>query len=134
MIVELNDGAEYTVAELCRALSLNPSSYYKWKKREKSASEILNGEILAEMINIYEEHNKTYGYRRIMDEYNETLGHSTTRNDSIVWQSLQDYRRSFAARSQLTNTIQKNRSQKTYWQETLLQNTQTKNGSQMSQK
>lgn len=74
MIVELNDGAEYTVAELCHALSLNPSSYYKWKKREKSASEILNGEILAEMINIYEEHNKTYGYRRIMDEYNETHG------------------------------------------------------------
>lgn len=75
MIVELNDGAEYTVAELCRALSLNPSSYYKWKKREKSASEILNGEILAEMINIYEEHNKTYGYRRIMDEYNEKRFH-----------------------------------------------------------
>lgn len=74
MIVELNDGAEYTVAELCRALSLNPSSYYKWKEREKSASEILNGEILAEMINIYENHNKTYGYRRIMDEYNETHG------------------------------------------------------------
>lgn len=74
MIVELNDGAEYTVAELCRALSLNPSSYYKWKKREKSASEILNEKILAEMINIYEEHNKTYGYRRIMDEYNETHG------------------------------------------------------------
>lgn len=133
MIVELNDGAEYTVAELCRALSLNPSSYYKWKKREKSASEILNGEILAEMINIYEEHNKTYGYRRIMDEYNETPG--TQYNEKRFHRlSLQDYRRSFAARSQLTNTIQKNRSQKTYWQETLLQNTQTKNGSQMSQK
>lgn len=26
------------------------------------------------MIVIYEEHNKTYGYRRIMDEYNETHG------------------------------------------------------------
>lgn len=74
MIVELNDEAEYTIAELCHALSLNPSSYYKWKKREKSASEILNGEILAEMVTIYENHNKTYGYRRIMDEYNETHG------------------------------------------------------------
>lgn len=32
VIVELNDGAEYTVAELCRALSLNPSSYYKMEE------------------------------------------------------------------------------------------------------
>lgn len=64
----------YTTAELCRALALNPASYYKWKKHKKSAREILNEEILVEMITIYEEHNKTYGYRRIMDEYNKVHG------------------------------------------------------------
>lgn len=130
MIVELNDGAEYTVAELCRALSLNPSSYYKWKKREKSASEILNEKILAEMVTIYEEHNKTYGYRRIMDEYNET--HGTQYNEKRFHRLAK--LAGLQAIIRRKKPAQKNRSQKTYWQETLLQNTQTKNGSQMSQK
>ena len=73
-IAELKEEMDYTVAELCRALSLPPASYYKWKKRKKSAHELENEQILSEMITIYKEHNKTYGYRRIMDEYNETYG------------------------------------------------------------
>ena len=68
MIVQLSEEMQYTVAELCRALSLNPSSYYKWKKREKSVHELENEQVLSEMVTIYEAHNKTYGYRRIMDE------------------------------------------------------------------
>lgn len=73
-IVELKDERHYTVAELCRALFLNPGSYYKWKNREKSPHELENEQILSEMVTIYEAHNKTYGYRRIMDEYNEIHG------------------------------------------------------------
>ena len=73
-IVELKDERHYTVAELCRALFLNPGSYYKWKNREKSPHELENEKILSEMVTIYEAHNKTYGYRRIMDEYNEIHG------------------------------------------------------------
>ena len=62
----------YAITELCDILDLNRSSYYKWTHRTKSRSAIENEALLHNIGMIYAEHNGTYGYRRIADEYNET--------------------------------------------------------------
>lgn len=62
----------YSISEICDILDLNRSSYYKWTHRTKSSSELENEALLHDIGMIYAEHNGTYGYRRIADEYNET--------------------------------------------------------------
>ena len=62
----------YAIAELCDILKLNRSSYYKWTHRVKSSHEAENEALLHEIGLVYAEHNGTYGYRRIADEYNAT--------------------------------------------------------------
>lgn len=62
----------YAVTEICDILNLNRSSYYKWVHRVKSRSELENEVLLHDISMIYAEHNGTYGYRRIADEYNAT--------------------------------------------------------------
>lgn len=62
----------YAVTEICDILALNRSSYYNWTHRVKSSREEENEALLHEIGLIYAEHNGTYGYRRIEDEYNET--------------------------------------------------------------
>ena len=64
----------YAVLEICNILDLNRSSYYKWIHRAKSSRELENEALLHDIGMIYAEHNGTYGYRRIADEYNETHG------------------------------------------------------------
>ncbi len=72
----------YAVTEICDILNLNCSSYYKWTHRSKSSSELENEALLHDIGLIYAEHNGTYGYRRIADEYNAT--HEKQYNP-IVW-------------------------------------------------
>ena len=62
----------YAVTEICDILELNRSSYYNWTHHTKSNKEIENEALLHEIGVIYAEHNGTYGYRRIADEYNAT--------------------------------------------------------------
>ena len=62
----------YAVLEICNILDLNRSSYYKWTHRPKSGRELENEALLHDIGLIYAEHNGTYGYRRIADEYNAT--------------------------------------------------------------
>lgn len=62
----------YAATEICNILELNRSSYYKWTHRAKSSRETENEALLHEIGIIYAEHNGTYGYRRIADEYNST--------------------------------------------------------------
>lgn len=62
----------YAITETCDILNLNRSSYYKWIHRSKSSSELENEALLHDIGLIYAEHNGTYGYRRIADEYNVT--------------------------------------------------------------
>lgn len=62
----------YAISEICDILELNRSSYYKWTHRSKSKQEIENEHLLHEISMIYSEHNATFGYRRIADEYNAT--------------------------------------------------------------
>ena len=62
----------YAITEICDILNLNRSSYYNWTHRVKSNHETENEALLHEIGLIYAEHNGTYGYRRIADEYNAT--------------------------------------------------------------
>ena len=64
----------YTVQSLCKVLRLNRSSYYKWLHSQEGARRQENERILSEMRRIYAEHNRTYGYRRLADEYNSVNG------------------------------------------------------------
>ena len=62
----------YAISAICDILDLNRSSYYNWTHRVKSSRETENEALLDEIGLIYAEHNGTYGYRRIADEYNAT--------------------------------------------------------------
>ena len=60
----------YSIKEMCVALKLNRSSYYKWKKRKKSPSELLNAQIMAYVKEKYEESNGVLGYRQMCIKIN----------------------------------------------------------------
>ena len=62
----------YAITEICHILNLNRSSYYSWIHRPKNNRELENEALLHDIGVIYAEHNGTYGYRRIADEYNAT--------------------------------------------------------------
>ena len=61
----LNTHMGYSVKEMCIALNLNRSSYYKWKKRRQSQSELLNIQITEYVKDFYEESNGVLGYRQM---------------------------------------------------------------------
>lgn len=55
----------YSVKEMCIALKLNRSSYYKWKKRTQSKSELLNLQVTEYVKDFYEESNGVLGCRQM---------------------------------------------------------------------
>ena len=61
----LNVHKGYSIKEICIALKLNRSSYYKWKKRVQSKSELLNIQITEYVKDFYEESNGVLGYRQM---------------------------------------------------------------------
>ena len=61
----LNTNHSYSIQKLCRALNLNRSSYYKWKNRKQSKSELLNVQITGYVKDFYEESNGVLGYRQM---------------------------------------------------------------------
>lgn len=73
-IKELHEEKDYPIERLCKILSLNRSSYYKWLRRKKSAREIENEEIIHNLAFLYAKFNSVYGYRRLRDELKEDYG------------------------------------------------------------
>lgn len=61
----LNVHRGYSIKEICSALKLNRSSYYKWKNRKQSKSELLNLQIREYIKEYYEESNGVLGYRQM---------------------------------------------------------------------
>ena len=61
----LNTHMGYSIKEMCIALKLNRSSYYKWKSRKQSKSELLNNRITEYVKDYYEESNGVLGYRQM---------------------------------------------------------------------
>ncbi|HHV08464.1 MAG TPA: IS3 family transposase, partial [Firmicutes bacterium] len=66
----MHEKEAYPIANICRILDLNRSSYYKWLHREKSARELENEDLLHKLGYLYAEFNGIYGYRRLADELN----------------------------------------------------------------
>lgn len=70
----------YSIKEICDAIKLNRSSYYKWKNRKKSKNEQLNEQITEYVKEYYEESNGVLGYRQmnitINREKTEALPHA----------------------------------------------------------
>jgi len=70
----LNIHMGYSIKEMCIALKLNRSSYYKWKKRVQSKSELLNVRITEYVKDFYDESNGVLGYRQMCININrETI-------------------------------------------------------------
>ena len=61
----LNTHKGYSIKEMCVALNLTRSSYYKWKSRKQSKSELLNRQIIEYVKDYYEESNGVLGYRQM---------------------------------------------------------------------
>lgn len=64
-IQELHEKKNYPVWDLCALVGCNRSSYYKWLRRNKSASEIENEQLLERIREKYKENNGILGYRRM---------------------------------------------------------------------
>lgn len=77
----------YSISAVCDILHLHRSSYYKWLHRQKSRRERENEIILQGIQQIYSEHNGTYGYRRLRDEYNARSG--THYNEKRIYRLAQ---------------------------------------------
>ena len=58
------DGRSYSVKEMCIALKLNRSSYYKWKRRQQSKSELLNIQITEYVKDFYIHFYNTRRYQK----------------------------------------------------------------------
>lgn len=61
----LHETENYPIQNLCALLHLNRSSYYKWKKRVPSVSQMTNEQIIIWIKELYEEQNGILGYRQM---------------------------------------------------------------------
>ena len=61
--------SEFSVKKMCEVLELEPSNYYRWKKNKEKRHEKQRKELLIvhEIEKIFEESNRTYGYRVIRE-------------------------------------------------------------------
>jgi len=64
-IKTLNEEKNYPIITLCEILELNRSSYYKWLKRDGSAQEAKDAELIKYMCELYQKSNGIFGYRRM---------------------------------------------------------------------
>jgi transposase InsO family protein len=64
-VKDLNENKGYTINALCDAVKLNRSSYYKWLRRDSSAQEAKDKELIARLCQLYQESNGIFGYRRM---------------------------------------------------------------------
>jgi transposase InsO family protein len=64
-VKRLNEERGYPISTLCDALKLNRSSYYKWLRRDPSAQEAKDKELIDHICALYQEHNGIFGYRRM---------------------------------------------------------------------
>ena len=74
---------DYSIKEMCIALNLNRSSYYKWKKRNPSKSELLNKQITEYVKDFYEESNGVLGYRQMCININREKTNELPHNVNV---------------------------------------------------
>ncbi|MBC2328427.1 IS3 family transposase, partial [Listeria booriae] len=64
---------KYPIVKLCEVAGIARSSYYKWLNRKASISELENQELEKKIIEIAEQVNHIYGYRRMTLAVNRAL-------------------------------------------------------------
>jgi len=64
-IKNLHEEKDYPIITLCDILELNRSSYYKWLRRDQSAQETKDKDLVDKMCFLYQESNGILGYRRM---------------------------------------------------------------------
>lgn len=74
-IKELNQEG-YQIVALCQFAGIARSAYYKWLNRKDTTRDVENKMILEQIIEIYEEVEGIYGYRRITMNLNQRLKHN----------------------------------------------------------
>lgn len=72
--MEYNSETGYSIIDLCKLAGIARSAYYKWLNRSKSASCKENAVILDTIIQLYNEVQGFYGYRRMRININHRLG------------------------------------------------------------
>lgn len=83
----LNETEGYAVQKLCAVLKINRSSYYKWMRRENSARELENEEIIVWIKELYEEQNRILGYRQMTIAINRI--HHVSYNRKRIYRLMQ---------------------------------------------
>jgi transposase InsO family protein len=73
-VKSLNKEKDYPISALCDALKLNRSSYYKWLRRDPSAQEAKDKELIDYMCILYQESNGILGYRRMQVSLKRRFG------------------------------------------------------------
>ena len=64
-VKSLYEEKRYPIATLCEIINLNRSSYYKWLRRDQSAQEAKDAELIDQICILYQESNGILGYRRM---------------------------------------------------------------------
>lgn len=73
-VKRLNKEKGYAISTLCDALKLNRSSYYKWLRRNPSAQEVKDKELIDRMCILHQESNGILGYRRMQINLRRRFG------------------------------------------------------------
>ena len=58
----------YPVKKMCRWLTVSPSGFFDWKRREMSTTVRRRAELTALVVEIFTDSDETYGYRRVHAE------------------------------------------------------------------
>ena len=72
-IKETHECNEISIYMLCDIIGIPRSSYYKWLNRVPTERSLENHELMKEIVNLYNEVDGIYGYRRITDNINKRL-------------------------------------------------------------
>lgn len=70
----MHDEYLYPIEKLCKKLMISRSGYYKWLNRKPSKRQIINEDLADKIMQMYEEHNRTLGSRRMMIYINREYG------------------------------------------------------------
>ena len=73
-IQRLHEQKRFPIERLCEILSVNRSSYYKWKNRIKSVNECRNEALIPVIREAYDERNGILGYRQMTIKLNREQG------------------------------------------------------------
>jgi transposase InsO family protein len=64
-VLELRQEKGYSITNLCKAIGISRSGYYKWLDRAPSEQEVINESLAVEIKRVYDESDSTYGVERI---------------------------------------------------------------------